>query len=175
MTALQITQEEIGSFDYEAAKARKARMWGAPVVSRPRPLPVINYPVPAHIRLGKTRYLEPIGPVKRRDWIEVRTPTHRGQAILEEVAKKHGINPRDIIGPWRKHEICVARFEAVYRLREELMMSFPQIGRFIGGRDHTSALAAYRRFKGMLEAGEAQPVLLTKARALPLFQDNLDG
>jgi chromosomal replication initiator protein len=81
-------------------------------------------------------------------------PTAR--QILSEVSQKRGIPVADIVGPWRRQDLVEARHEAAYRMRTETMMSFPLIGRAIGGRDHTTVLHGYRRHAARLAALAAE-------------------
>lgn len=80
-------------------------------------------------------------------------PVTLSALILRQVAKKHGVKISDLKGPSRENRFTKARFEACYRLKEEAAMSFPRIGRILGGRDHTTALSGYRRWREYLETG----------------------
>jgi len=64
--------------------------------------------------------------------------------IVEEVAAKHGITYEDVVGHSRKRAIVLARREAIYRMRTETPLSLQQIGKALGGKDHTSVLHALR-------------------------------
>jgi transposase-like protein len=70
----------------------------------------------------------------------------RGAAVLREVARKHGLTVSDLKGRARKKEFCLARHEAAFRLITECGYSYPQAGRLLGGRDHTTALHSARTF-----------------------------
>lgn len=65
--------------------------------------------------------------------------------IFAEVAEKHGVTVADIRGSRRTRKLVDARFEVAYRLRAERRASYPQIGNYLGHRDHTSALNAVLR------------------------------
>ena len=70
--------------------------------------------------------------------------------ILIQVARKYRINHGMLLSHMRDPEIVLARNEAVYRMRTELNMSYPQIGRQLS-KDHTTCIHSYRRFvKSML-------------------------
>lgn len=60
--------------------------------------------------------------------------------ILGEVAEKHGLQVGELVGRSRFVPIPAARFEAFYRLRAEMKWSLPRIGKFMGGRDHTTVM-----------------------------------
>lgn len=59
--------------------------------------------------------------------------------ILAAVAAESGVSVEDIKGPSRLSVIVSARRIAARRLREA-GLSYPAIGRFLGGRHHTSAM-----------------------------------
>ena len=70
-------------------------------------------------------------------------------AIVEEVAAEHGFTASQLFGPWRRYDICRARFECWGRLRTELKFasgppSLPQIGSWFG-RHHTSVMNGLNR------------------------------
>lgn len=76
------------------------------------------------------------------------TPTANGglKAIMAEVSEKYGVSISDIQSASHKHLHVIPRHEFFWRAREVLKpdgkprYSFPKIGRFVGGRDHTTAL-----------------------------------
>ncbi|HYE38208.1 helix-turn-helix domain-containing protein [Methylocaldum sp.] len=74
----------------------------------------------------------PAEPVRRS------IPLPKWRVILSEVAAKHRIPERDIIGPSRKRRETTARYEVYWRLNHELGLSLHAIGRRIGQRDHSS-------------------------------------
>lgn len=80
------------------------------------------------------------GPPKVANGITIsKIPPRQSRVIIETVAEKHGMSVDDIMARSRKDRIVAARHEAFYLLREA-GYSFPQIGRFFGGMDHTTAL-----------------------------------
>jgi chromosomal replication initiator protein len=79
--------------------------------------------------------------------IPEQAPTWR--KILYQVAMKHGVSPSDITSVYKTKHIVAARYEAFYRMREELKISFPRIGMYLG-RDHTTVLAGYRKHAARL-------------------------
>ncbi len=64
---------------------------------------------------------------------------HLAGKIAVDVAVRHGVTIGDLYGPSRRKEVCTARYEAMYRLREE-GMSLKVVGRILGGRDHSTVL-----------------------------------
>lgn len=78
------------------------------------------------------------------------TPTWK--AIVQEVCEKHKISYADLASARRDRPVVVARREACWRMRKETSMSLPQIGRRLGGKDHTTVLNAIRKYEEMLKA-----------------------
>lgn len=96
---------------------------------------------------------EPIEPVYLPE--EAPPPSQQlGSAqIIKQVSLKHRVSVDEILSNIRSEWIVKARFEAMYRIREERHLSWAQIGRQFN-RDHTSVLHGYRQHKKRLEAGE---------------------
>jgi chromosomal replication initiator protein len=63
---------------------------------------------------------------------------------MRQVSEKHGVTSKDLIGPSRVQQVVHARYEAMYRVRRELVLSFERVGQFFGGRDHTTVLYGVR-------------------------------
>lgn len=122
---------------HEAHKARLARM------QPPRKPHPVRRVFPAIPRLEERpplvfRLIEVI------DEAPPPTTKYHWRDIVMEVAKKHKITLPEITGRQRQHKIVLARHEAFYRLKTETPLSLPEIGRKMGGRDHTSVLHGYR-------------------------------
>lgn len=69
----------------------------------------------------------------------------RWQRIVREVADASGIRPDTIYGDSRTPCVCRARAEAAFRMRNELRLSFPEIGRYLD-RHHTTIMAMIAKF-----------------------------
>ena len=63
--------------------------------------------------------------------------------IFAAVYRKYKISKEDLIGPKRNREIAAARHVSIYLIRELTEMSFPNIGKIFGDRDHTTIMASY--------------------------------
>ena len=64
------------------------------------------------------------------------------EKIIDEVIKRFRVSSNDLLGPSRKKGIVQARHVAMYLLHEELGMRDTEIGRLIGGRDHSTIIKA---------------------------------
>jgi chromosomal replication initiator protein len=71
--------------------------------------------------------------------------------IVEATAQFYNLETRDLLGRQRSKDIVTARQMAMYLAREETNVSLPQIGRALGGRDHTTVLHGYRKIRAQVE------------------------
>ena len=65
--------------------------------------------------------------------------------IIKIIAGFYMIDPEQIYEKTRKKEIVYVRQIAMYILREYFNISYPAIGKEIGGRDHTTVIHSYER------------------------------
>jgi chromosomal replication initiator protein len=65
--------------------------------------------------------------------------------IIETVAKFYNLEEKNLFDPTRRKEIVKPRQIAMFLLRKELKYSFPQIARKFGGKDHTTAIYAFKK------------------------------
>ena len=69
------------------------------------------------------------------------------QVILKTVAEFYNITPTDLTKRSRKKEVVKPRQVSMYLLREEIKLSFPDIGQKLGGRDHSTVIHACEKIK----------------------------
>jgi chromosomal replication initiator protein len=67
--------------------------------------------------------------------------------ILEIVSGHFNIKKEDILSKSRKKDIAVPRQIAMYLIREELKLTFPNIGEALGGKDHSTVMHAWNKIK----------------------------
>jgi len=72
--------------------------------------------------------------------------------IMKTVSDFYGVPPEDLINKNRKKEIVKPRQVAMYLMRTEIKTSFPSIGNWLGGRDHTTAMHAYDKISREIES-----------------------
>ena len=73
---------------------------------------------------------------------------------LNAVSQAFGISNERLLGRERTREVALPRQIAMYLLREEGGVSLPQIGDFIGGRDHTTVIYACDKVNELMETDE---------------------
>jgi hypothetical protein len=67
------------------------------------------------------------------------------------IATARGLKVSDLRGPSRVARITTARHEAMWLIREATDLSYPDIGRMFGGRDHTTVINAYRKIQALVD------------------------
>jgi len=72
-------------------------------------------------------------------------------AVLDLVAEKYGVSVGQIKGSRRNRPLVVPRMLAMYILRADLKFPFEEIGRIIGGRDHSTVMHAVGKIESNLE------------------------
>jgi len=93
------------------------------------------------------------------------------QSILKSVAEFYNISSNDLIKRSRKKEVVKPRQVAMFLLREETKLSFPEIGQKLGGRDHSTVIHACEKIKSELSIDEPlkQELVLIRERVYNSF------
>jgi chromosomal replication initiator protein len=86
--------------------------------------------------------------------------------IIEAVADFYSLSQQELIKRSRRKDVVKPRQVAMYLMREELRASFPGIGEWLGGRDHSTAMHAYEKICREIEQDEIleQEIQNIKAR-----------
>lgn len=74
----------------------------------------------------------------------------RSTSIFMEASEKYKMSIKMIKSTSRRKKFVEVRQEVAYRLRMELKYSYPQIGRLLGNRDHTTAINAVKGYEKKL-------------------------
>lgn len=69
------------------------------------------------------------------------------QTVLKSVADYYTVSLNDLTKRSRKKEVVKPRQVAMYLLREEIKLSFPEIGQKLGGRDHSTVIHACEKIR----------------------------
>ena len=72
------------------------------------------------------------------------------QFILDETAQLFGFTPEEIVSKHRQRPLVTARQIAMYVMRELTDLSYPNIARVFGGRDHTTVIHAVEKIGGLM-------------------------
>ncbi len=86
-----------------------------------------------------------------QDLIQKTTSIVRLSDIESVVSIFFGLNPADLHTSRKSRTIALARGVAMYLARQSTDMSFPEIGRFMGNKNHSTVLLACRRIKNLVK------------------------
>jgi chromosomal replication initiator protein len=70
-------------------------------------------------------------------------------AIALATARHFGIKLSELRSPSRQRAVVMARDVAVYLARSTMECSFANIGRYFGGRDHTTMMHSWHKIEGL--------------------------
>ena len=82
--------------------------------------------------------------------------------ILGEVARDMNLRPEDVLGGKRRPDLVLARQLSMYICRQKLGLSYPELGRAFGGKDHSTVIHAIKKIKKLLVSDKALQQLVTK-------------
>jgi chromosomal replication initiator protein len=89
-----------------------------------------------------------------RDLLRQTAPIVRLSDIESVAAIFFGLTPADLHTSRKTRTIALARGIAMYLARKHTDMSFPEIGRFMGNKDHSTVILASRRIQRLLDADQ---------------------
>jgi hypothetical protein len=100
-----------------------------------------------------TMYMDPLS--ADGEPVEIISIVPRWKRILQEVSSKHRVTIEEIISHRRNVPAMTARREAIWRIKNETTLSYPQIGKKFGGRDHSTIIHALKKYEEAMakEAG----------------------
>jgi len=92
-------------------------------------------------------------------------------SVLKSVADFYSISLADLVKRSRKKEVVKPRQIAMYLLREETKLSFPEIGHKLGGRDHSTVIHACEKIRREESSDESlkQELVLIRERVYNSF------
>lgn len=105
--------------------------------------------------------------------------TPRADAILRAVSLRFDVPVDDIKGRGRSKTVSLARL-AAYWLLKHRGLSYPEIGRVLGNRDHTTAMSGVRRVEELRAvnptlAARLDSLLDPMAKTRPADEEALTG
>ena len=69
------------------------------------------------------------------------------EQVLDAVCGHFGLTPEQVLSSGRRQDLVFARQVAMFLCRRHLGLSFPELGRAFGGRDHSTALYSCRKIE----------------------------
>ena len=77
------------------------------------------------------------------------------QDILKHVSEEMRVSVEDILGTKRQSDLVLARQMAMYICRSRLGLSYPELGKIFGGKDHSTVIHAIKKITTMLTTDSA--------------------
>jgi len=71
-------------------------------------------------------------------------------SIIENTARAYNVSTKDLLGTSRQAHLVFPRHTVMYLLRKELNLSFPEIAKIMGKKDHTSIVYAYKKMRDLI-------------------------
>ena len=88
--------------------------------------------------------------------------------IVEEICRLYALRPEEVLGNGRRPQLVLARQIAMYVCRRRLGLSYPELGRMFGGRDHSTVVHAVKKIRQMLESNkDVQNVVAALEKSAP--------
>ncbi len=86
--------------------------------------------------------------------------------VVEKVARYYDIDQASIYEKTRRKEVVKPRQIIMYILREDFQVSYPAIGKKLGGRDHTTVIHSCEKIRGELKTDSLLEEEITQVRLL---------
>jgi hypothetical protein len=143
--------------------ARRARLMGKPVQEvRPQP---VEQPMPAIVLVYRDQNPKDAHVRAWEYWkAEMGSPC---RAYIKRRCEEMGVAYEAVIGPSRIQKFVDARQLLMYEIKTIIKpeISYPELGRLFGGRDHTSSLYSVRKVEAMKGGERGHAWLERKARS----------
>lgn len=97
-----------------------------------------------------------------RDWLHIKSgmPNLKIEDCIDFIVKRSGISRTILLGNQRTQDLVTARHEAMWIAKKYTGRSLPEIGRRMGGRDHTTILHGVRKREALKASGDWVPPTL---------------
>jgi chromosomal replication initiator protein len=86
--------------------------------------------------------------------------------VVDKVARYYDIDQASIYEKTRRKEVVKPRQIIMYILREDFQVSYPAIGKKLGGRDHTTVIHSCEKIKNELKTSSELEEEITQVRLL---------
>ncbi|MCS7286579.1 MAG: chromosomal replication initiator protein DnaA [Anaerolineae bacterium] len=86
--------------------------------------------------------------------VKEREETLSPEEVVKSVAEFFHLSPEDLRSSRRDRDVTFARQVAMYLLRDCFSLSFPQIAKLLGGKDHSTVVYGYERISRLLKTDE---------------------
>ena len=82
--------------------------------------------------------------------------------IINRVSKSLGVKPEEVLGDERRQPLVQARQISMYICRTSLGLSYQELGRAFGGKDHSTVVHAVNKIRKMMESDRKMNNLVTQ-------------
>lgn len=129
----------------------------------------------AFAALEKSRVTLALARQALADHLTVAQRSYNLDRIIDTVARHFTVSPADLIGDGRTRSISLPRQVAMLLARRLTPLSYPDLGRRMGGKNHTTVIAACRRMEALIAANDYlvwhEGAVERRARAAALIED----
>lgn len=154
------------SFDWKSHyKAVRARLHAAPQ----KPAPVVTLPCPISDKPPALEqlvwepkridvanlYARPIGPTMVEPYL-LWSNVAEMRAAIADVCERYGVTQTDLFSRRRDHKLVSVRHELMWMVKNRTTWSLPEIGRRLGGRDHTTVMHGIRKHQLKVDAQKVE-------------------
>ena len=71
--------------------------------------------------------------------------------VMKLVSHEYGVRVADITGAKKSRDISLPRQISMYLIRRLTRLSYPEIGRLMGGKDHSTVVKGVKKMNGLME------------------------
>lgn len=103
-----------------------------------------------HCQFNKITPSIPVATEVLKDMVSTTSKTVDSAEIINAVCKFYKIAREELLSRSRKKELSVPRQISIFLIRENTNKSLPEIGKIMGGKDHTTILYAEKKIKNLL-------------------------
>lgn len=106
-----------------------------------------------------------------KEIVDKKKQTITPELIIREIVKYYGTTTEDLLGKKRTKEIVMPRQITMYFLRHEASMSFPDIGKQMGGKDHSTIMHGCKKVESDISQNEQikEDIIKIKERFLSIL------
>jgi len=76
------------------------------------------------------------------------------QEIIRKICEYYNLNKKQLLGEGRSRKLVLPRQILMYILRKELKLPLEEIGRIVGGRDHTTVMHAVEKISNLISTNK---------------------
>ena len=102
---------------------------------------------------------------------EIRGPSP--EFIMTLVCQEFGISQDQLLVHLRKAPVVKARQVLMYLLYNDTSLSYPEIGQFLGGRDHTTVMYGVGKIDSIVETNQTVKLRIEKIRSY--YRESSEG